>query len=197
MQPMGYFCTGHWISTATGHLFPILCALCIAGSMLFTTFLYLLILLKVRSVAANAAEFSRHALETEKAKSLSIEIRLAKRMFVIVVFFILDWSLYFCGPIMIGIIKGNPVPPVVDAASSSLAYTNSVLNPILYAVLDRRFSDTFWEHLRCQCAASTNDSEIKEQGEGTGRSRTSITVPSIPSNPPPSPSAHNPIVTAV
>jgi len=81
--------------------------------------------------------------------SRELETRLSPRMFIIVLAFVGNWSLYLVGPVLYSLISANDVPPVVDFVAMFFAHLDSLLNPILYGILDKRFRDSFRKLFVC------------------------------------------------
>lgn len=124
------FCTTEWYNRKVPE---ILIHTCIAlftliSTMGLTTFFYFRIYRAVRtsSIAAPSG-LSSSAGATRQKQNIDI----AKKMSLLVFFFLLGWGTYL-SLIITSLYYGEPVAPWYDVVATILAFTNSASNPIVY-----------------------------------------------------------------
>jgi len=143
VTPCGYFCAPHWNESIIQSAF---CVSVLGITMSITAYLYFRIFRKVKMMHRNmrqvitiipAGGFGSER-EGESARSTDAETEIGKRMAVIVVMFALNWFTYAL-LIIYESVSGHEASAAFDAVATTLAYTNSALNPVLYFILDPRF----------------------------------------------------------
>ena len=106
------------------------------------------------------------------------EIKVARTLFVIVVFFNLCWTPVFVIDI-VDTIQGSWIfPREAYVAYSFLATISSALNPMIYGVLNKNFQDEYLKILRCRYSRSqTTVKPLKVENGGSvlANSRNNVT----------------------
>lgn len=107
---------------------------------------YLRIFNTVRSHNSNF-ETSRNARNTVNVE----EIKVARTLFVIVVFFNICWTPIFVIDITDTVLGRWIFPREAYVAYSFLATISSAINPLIYGVLNKNFQKEYLKILRCSC----------------------------------------------
>lgn len=106
------------------------------------------------------------------------EIKMARTLFVIVVFLNLCWTPVFVIDI-VDTIQGSWIfPREAYVAYSFLATISSALNPMIYGVLNKNFQDEYLKILRCRyCRSQTTVKPLKVENGGSvlANSRNNVT----------------------
>ncbi|XP_002731156.1 5-hydroxytryptamine receptor 7-like [Saccoglossus kowalevskii] len=156
--PNQSFCFCKWRSSISYTVFMIV--LCFGGPCCIMLFSYASIWNTVRRsrqrVEANNAKEAA-AIDRERVRRKREEdMKLTKLFLVVIAAFVLAW-LPFCITMVLGVVSPNLLSPVVEMTTLLLGYCNSCCNPIIYGVMNRRFTEEFMATLCIRGRPGDND----------------------------------------
>jgi hypothetical protein len=121
----------------------------ICGSGLYMAYAYSTMFFVVAKIVKKSVHGSKKNRKLDKLKK---EIKVLKMMATVVVVFWLNWSFAF-SQFLVGM-TGNQVPPVMSALTALFSITNSAINPLLYASMDKQFRNLIKAGMHKFCAAT-------------------------------------------
>ena len=179
MTNVHYFCVGRWSATGVGKVYPVLAIFILFVALSFTALAYYKIYKKtvlqsqVKDYLGSAAHQRRKREDSD----------LAWKMSMLVCLFIFDWMWYLITMLQEAITE-QQVSAQWDGFSTIMGYTNSLVNPLLYLLMDSRYR---WG--RC-----CGQSELTVEAEVSGKTvrRAASGGLSVPGSPRPIPVSHRP-----
>lgn len=127
VTPSKAFCIGAWqVFNITTQIYSFTCIFILVFTLCLTAVYYYRIYRYTAKI-----EVQTHAT-FKRVKNLDI----AKKMFILVICFIICWSPY-CMMMMYNLITNKTVNPIIDGLATCCSFFNSFLNPIIYLLLNK------------------------------------------------------------
>lgn len=108
---------------------------------------------------------------------LAKELKAAKTIGVVIGSFAICWTPFFCLNLLHGLCKEcQPIPSEAILVSKWMHYGNSVLNPIIYACMNREFRTGFRVLLAraCVCVFGGENIDLISEARSTWSERSSV-----------------------
>ncbi|XP_074467665.1 pinopsin-like [Sebastes fasciatus] len=144
----GTTCSVQWHQRSTTARSYISCLFifCLLLPLLLMFFCYGRILLAVRVVARQVTSINRSSAERREGRVLLMVVSM-------VTGYLLCWMPYGVVAMLASFGKPGVVPPAASLIPSLMAKTSTVLNPVIYVLLNNRFSRCFLYMIRCSSEA--------------------------------------------
>ncbi|XP_054481862.1 pinopsin-like [Anoplopoma fimbria] len=144
----GTTCSVQWHqrSTAARSYISCLFVFCLLLPLLLMFFCYGRILLAVRAVAGQVTRINRSSAERREGRVLLMVVSM-------VTGYLLCWMPYGVVAMLAAFGKPGVVPPAASLIPSLLAKTSTVLNPVIYVLLNNQFSRCLLYMIRCSSEA--------------------------------------------
>ncbi|KAM4546133.1 pinopsin-like [Odontesthes bonariensis] len=122
---------------------------CLFLPLLLMLFCYSRILLAVRGVATQVARINRSSAEWRESRVLLMVVTM-------VTGYLLCWMPYGVMALLASFGRPGVVPPAFSLIPSLLAKSSTVLNPVIYVLLNNQFSRCFLYMIRCRSDVSSS-----------------------------------------
>ncbi|XP_068455906.1 pinopsin-like [Clinocottus analis] len=144
----GTICSIQWHQRSAAARSYICClfVFCLLLPLLLMFFCYGRILLAVRAVAKQVTRINRSSAERREARVLLIVVSM-------VTGYLLCWMPYGVVAMLASFGQPGVVPPAASLIPSLLAKTSTVLNPVIYVLLNDQFSRCLLYMIRCSSEA--------------------------------------------